>query len=54
MPAYQAFAKLYRLLGQNPNININQQVNPISNYLRLPADQLIFMINVFLRLDLLQ
>lgn len=47
IPAYQAFANLYRLLGQNPNININQQVNPISNYLRLPADQLIFMINVF-------
>ncbi len=47
MPTYQAFANLYRLLVKNPNLNIQQQAVPLSNYLRLPQDQLIFMINVF-------
>lgn len=48
LPARAQFVGLYQLFQQTQGININQQLPAVAKQLRLPQDQIIFMIQVFI------
>lgn len=47
MPSRAAFTALYRILQDHPKMALAREQGSLSRDLRLPLDQLIFMINVF-------
>ncbi|WP_251574555.1 single-stranded-DNA-specific exonuclease RecJ [Limosilactobacillus agrestimuris] len=47
MPVRDEFARLYRLVVQVPQIDLNRQLNQLSTRLRINAERLIFMLRVF-------
>lgn len=47
MPVRDEFARLYRLVIVQPQIDLNRQLNRLSAQLKINADRLIFMLRVF-------
>ncbi|GHP15079.1 single-stranded-DNA-specific exonuclease RecJ [Lentilactobacillus fungorum] len=51
MPDRHSYAKLFRFVKENPNINIATQLKRLSKHLHIAERTIIFMIQVFLELD---
>lgn len=47
MPVRDEFARLYRLLVRQPQIDLNRHLNALSKQLRINTERLIFMLRVF-------
>lgn len=47
MPVRDEFARLYKLVIKQPQIDLNRQLNLLSSRLRINAERLIFMLRVF-------
>lgn len=50
MPSRQSFIQLFQTIRQSGQIDLNNQAEQLSRYLKVSGDQLIFMIKVFLEL----
>lgn len=51
MPDRNSYAKLFRFVKNNPNLNIGTQLQQLARHLNLAPRMLVFMIQVFLELD---
>ncbi len=51
MPDRPSYAKLFRFVKNNPNLNIATQLRQLSKHLHIASRTIIFMIQVFLELD---
>ncbi|GEP24105.1 single-stranded-DNA-specific exonuclease RecJ [Lentilactobacillus diolivorans] len=51
MPDRNSYAKLFRFVKENPNINIASQLAQLSKQLNIASRMIVFMIQVFLELD---
>ena len=51
MPNRNSYAKLFKFIRENPNINIATQLKHLSEHLHIAARTIVFMVQVFLELD---